>query len=144
MTIQIGTSTNTVEILRVERTFDQDDRIREFCGAALMEATPVRRVDSSDVGTAAAEPRLSVMARADDREKAGALRSSGRAELPHSKDGCDRILGNGKGSELSKTTQTLTAIPLGGLGEFGMNMMAYRYWDDIIVVDAGMMFQETE
>jgi ribonuclease J len=45
---------------------------------------------------------------------------------------------------LSKTTQTLTAIPLGGLGEFGMNMMAFRYGDDILVVDAGMMFPESE
>jgi len=31
-------------------------------------------------------------------------------------------------------------IPLGGLGEFGMNMMAVRYGNDIIVVDAGLMF----
>jgi len=31
-------------------------------------------------------------------------------------------------------------IPLGGLGEFGMNMMAVRYGNDIIVVDAGVMF----
>jgi ribonuclease J len=45
---------------------------------------------------------------------------------------------------LSKTSQTLTAIPLGGLGEFGMNMMVLRFGDDIIVVDAGMMFPESE
>ena len=31
----------------------------------------------------------------------------------------------------------LQVIPLGGLGEFGMNSMAFRYGDDIIVVDAG-------
>jgi ribonuclease J len=31
-------------------------------------------------------------------------------------------------------------VPLGGLGEFGMNMAAVRYGDDIIVVDAGLMF----
>ncbi len=31
-------------------------------------------------------------------------------------------------------------IPLGGLGEFGMNMMAVRYGQDIVVVDAGLMF----
>jgi len=45
---------------------------------------------------------------------------------------------------LSKNNQTLLAIPLGGLGEFGMNMMVFRYGDDIIVVDAGMMFPESE
>ncbi len=45
---------------------------------------------------------------------------------------------------MSKTTNSLFAIPLGGLGEFGMNMMALRYGDDIIVIDAGMMFPESE
>src|ERR1700722_19044861 len=38
----------------------------------------------------------------------------------------------------------LQLIPLGGLGEFGMNSMAIRYGDDIIVVDAGMMFPDAE
>src|SRR6202790_5011070 len=38
----------------------------------------------------------------------------------------------------------LQVIPLGGLGEFGMNSMAIRYGDDIIVVDAGMMFPDAE
>jgi len=38
----------------------------------------------------------------------------------------------------------LQIIPLGGLGEFGMNCMAIRYDDDIIVVDAGMMFPDAE
>jgi ribonuclease J len=45
---------------------------------------------------------------------------------------------------LSKPLQSLFVIPLGGLGEFGMNMMALRYGDDIIVIDAGMMFPESE
>jgi ribonuclease J len=45
---------------------------------------------------------------------------------------------------LSKTSQSLTAVPLGGLGEFGMNMMALRLGDEIIVIDAGMMFPESE
>jgi len=45
---------------------------------------------------------------------------------------------------LSHPAQSLTVIPLGGLGEFGMNMMALRVGDDIIVIDAGMMFPESE
>jgi ribonuclease J len=38
----------------------------------------------------------------------------------------------------------LKIVPLGGLGEFGMNSMAIRYGDDIIVVDAGMAFPDDE
>jgi ribonuclease J len=40
--------------------------------------------------------------------------------------------------------EKLQVIPLGGLGEFGMNCHALRYGDDILVVDAGMMFPEDE
>jgi ribonuclease J len=40
--------------------------------------------------------------------------------------------------------QKLQIIPLGGLGEFGMNCMAVRYGDDIVVLDAGMMFPDAE
>ncbi|HMG87246.1 MAG TPA: ribonuclease J [Terracidiphilus sp.] len=41
-------------------------------------------------------------------------------------------------------TNKLKIIPLGGLGEFGMNCLALRWEDDIIVIDAGLMFPETE
>ena len=40
--------------------------------------------------------------------------------------------------------QKLQIIPLGGLGEFGMNMLAMRCGDDIFVVDAGMLFPGSE
>jgi ribonuclease J len=42
------------------------------------------------------------------------------------------------------TDHKLQIVPLGGLGEFGMNMTAIRYADDIIVVDSGMMFPDSE
>src|SRR5262245_22916852 len=42
------------------------------------------------------------------------------------------------------TDQTLEVIPLGGLGEFGMHMMAFRCNESIIVVDAGVMFPDEE
>jgi len=40
--------------------------------------------------------------------------------------------------------EKLKIIPLGGLGEFGMNCMVLRWEDDIIVIDAGLMFPESE
>jgi ribonuclease J len=36
----------------------------------------------------------------------------------------------------------LEVIPLGGIGEFGMNCMGIRYDDEMIIVDAGMGFPE--
>ena len=41
-------------------------------------------------------------------------------------------------------TGKLHIVPLGGLGEFGMNCMAVRWGEDIIVIDAGLMFPEAE
>lgn len=38
----------------------------------------------------------------------------------------------------------LELIPLGGLGEFGLNMMAIRCGEDMVVVDCGLMFPEPE
>ncbi|HTX78733.1 MAG TPA: ribonuclease J [Longilinea sp.] len=41
-------------------------------------------------------------------------------------------------------SKTLKILPLGGLGEVGRNMMVYEYDDQILVVDAGMMFPEND
>ena len=43
-----------------------------------------------------------------------------------------------------QTDQTLDVVALGGLGEFGMHMMAFRCDGSIIVVDAGVMFPDEE
>jgi ribonuclease J len=39
---------------------------------------------------------------------------------------------------------TLEIVPLGGLGEFGMNMMAVSWEDTTVLVDAGVMFPEPD
>ncbi len=36
----------------------------------------------------------------------------------------------------------LRIIPLGGLGEIGMNMMVIEYEDNLMIIDAGLMFPE--
>jgi len=45
---------------------------------------------------------------------------------------------------MMQSDQTLEVVPLGGLGEFGMHMMAFRCNGSIIVVDAGIMFPDEE
>ena len=41
------------------------------------------------------------------------------------------------------TDATLRVIPLGGLGEIGMNLMVYECGDEAILVDCGMMFPDS-
>ena len=49
-------------------------------------------------------------------------------------------------SKADSTTQGkghLEVIPLGGMGEIGKNMFAYRFGDEIMVVDGGLAFPDS-
>ncbi len=41
-------------------------------------------------------------------------------------------------------SKILRIIPIGGLGEVGKNMMVYEYGDNLLIVDAGLMFPEND
>jgi ribonuclease J len=45
---------------------------------------------------------------------------------------------------MSKRKHVLRVIPLGGLDEIGKNMTVLEYGDDMVVVDAGLMFPDLE
>ena len=44
----------------------------------------------------------------------------------------------------ASTQPLLEVVPLGGLGEFGLNSMAVSYGDTLLAIDAGSMFPEPE
>jgi ribonuclease J len=74
-------------------------------------------------------------------------RDRGLSPLPQSggQEGPDT-----SGSMTSRTagdrpgTPSLEVVPLGGLGEFGMNMMAVVWGETAVLIDAGVMFPEPE
>jgi ribonuclease J len=45
---------------------------------------------------------------------------------------------------MSKRKHVLRVIPLGGLDEIGKNMTVLEYGDDLVVIDAGLMFPDVE
>ena len=51
---------------------------------------------------------------------------------------------NATGVDSSVPEPILEVVPLGGLGEFGMNMMALSSGETTIVIDAGVMFPDPE
>jgi ribonuclease J len=55
-----------------------------------------------------------------------------------------RQVGRKKGKNKMASNNKLRLIPMGGLGEIGKNMMLYEYGDNILIVDAGIMFPEND
>ena len=52
--------------------------------------------------------------------------------------------GRRKTGQTARGKEHLSYIPLGGLGEIGKNMYVLEYGDDILVIDSGLMFPDSE
>src|SRR5688572_31005114 len=52
--------------------------------------------------------------------------------------------GSGGGGAEARDEPAVRLIPLGGLGEIGLNMMLVEFGDELIAVDCGLMFPDDE
>src|SRR5437867_4351070 len=63
----------------------------------------------------------------------------------HHSPGCYHGAARPKGAPLAPLSEpTVRLIPLGGLGEIGLNMMLVESGDDLIAVDCGLMFPDAD
>src|SRR3989344_5966875 len=56
----------------------------------------------------------------------------------------DRVANKNEAVKIPSPGENLRIIPLGGVEEIGKNMMVVEYKDDIIVIDAGVQFSDSE
>ncbi len=111
------------------------------------EPKPKRRAPRRDNETAAKNERRG----RGNRSKESAVKESAAKENTADKPAANEKSrnkpvreGGKKERQDSSGRHKLSIIPLGGLGEVGKNMTAFRYGNDIIVIDAGMTFPDEE
>lgn len=104
----------------------------ETAGEAESKSSrPTRARKSSPKAAEGAKSSRSRQSRANAAPEEGTSAAQSRTESRGKKEA-----GSGR--------QKLTVIPLGGLGEVGKNMTAFKYGSSIIVVDSGMTFPDEE
>ena len=77
-------------------------------------------------------------------ERASEPTRTERADEAARERACRGVRGAKPLGECLRSDPPLELIPLGGLGEFGMNMMVVACGDTAILIDAGVMFPEPE
>lgn len=83
----------------------------------------------------------------DDREETAAVYSGGEQGGKEEATQTYTAVRRGASDEANaapRSNSPLRIVALGGLGEIGINCMAYEYGDDLILVDAGLMFPDAD